>query len=136
MTAAVMEGQEIDVFGRSLGWFVATALAACVAPLFAAASLRSGIWSGVACAAVGSAVGLALLHLVGSKNPTTQKVLGALVATFLLRMMLVAAGILVAHALKADLAAFCAGFFGLYLVHQVIEIVVIARRARSTESKA
>ena len=110
-----------------------TGLAALV-PAALSGAVRLGAGAGLAVAAVASASAIALLAL--SIDRGIKLVLGALVVGFLLRMLMVAAGLLLARSLGADLLAFACGFFALYLAHQLIEVVVVVRRAGSAAAEA
>lgn len=125
-----------SLFRKSLVLFGLTTLVAGLAPLALAGEARTGAATGVAVAALASASALALLGLAFDRG--LKLVLGALVSGFLLRMILVAAGVLVARALGADPLAFVGGFFALYLAHQAIELVVVVRHAppQAAEGKA
>ncbi len=125
-----------NLFGRSLILFAASTVAALALSALAQGGLRSGALAGVITATLSTCFSLVLLKLTFERG--VKQVLAAISAGFLLRMMAVAAGLLVARALGGELLAFAAGFFGLYLVHQTIEIAVVARRtrARAVESKA
>jgi F0F1-type ATP synthase assembly protein I len=124
------------VFGRSLILFGLTTLVAAVVPALLQGPARVGAAAGVITAALATCVALGALKLTISRD--IKQLVAAISAGFLIRMMMVAAGMLAARALDGDLIAFTAGFFGLYLVHQMSEIAVVSRRARAdaTEGKA
>lgn len=117
-----------SLFGKSLALFALTTGLGAGAAFTVEGASRLGAGTGIVVGAVASASALSLLAL--SFDRSLKLVLGALVAGFLLRMMLVAAGVLVAHALGGDLLSFAAAFFALYLAHQIIELAVVVRRAR------
>ncbi len=117
-----------SLFGKSLVLFALTTAVGGAAPFLFEGPARLGAGAGVAVGALASASALGLLALAFDRG--VKLVLGALVVGFLLRMMLVAAGVLVAHALGGDPLAFAAAFFALYFAHQVIELAVVVRRAR------
>lgn len=117
-----------SLFGKSFALFALTTGVGVAAPFFFEGPVRLGAGTGVAVGALASASALGLLALAFDRG--LKLVLGALVVGFLLRMMLVAAGVLVAHALGGDPLAFAAAFFALYLAHQVIELAVVVRHAR------
>lgn len=121
---------------RSFALFGLTTALGAAAALSVAGASRAGALSGVAGAAISSAVGLTLLTLALPRG--LKQVLAAVGISFLLRMIVVAAGLLVAKATGGDLLAFCIGFFALYLAHQLIEIAALSRRsgARPLEGKA
>ncbi|MGC4122766.1 MAG: hypothetical protein QM765_50975 [Myxococcales bacterium] len=117
-----------SLFGKSLALFALTTGLGVAAPFFVQGPARLGAGTGVVVGAIASASALGLLALAFDRG--LKLVLGALVVGFLLRMMLVAAGVLVAHVLGGDLLAFAATFFALYLAHQIIELAVVVRHAR------
>jgi hypothetical protein len=117
-----------NLFGKSLVLFGLTTALGAAAPFMLEGAVRLGAGAGVATGALASATALALLAAAFDRG--LKLVLGALVVGFLLRMLLVAAGVLVAHAMGGDLLSFAAAFFALYLAHQAIELAVVVRHAR------
>ena len=123
-----MPSTKKSLFGTSLALFGATTGAAALCALFQGGSTRTGAMAGVVAAAVASASALWMLALAFDRG--MKLLLGALAAGFLLRMVLVAGGILSAIALQGDPMAFAVAFFALYLAHQTIELTVVVRRSR------
>ncbi len=110
---------------RSFALFGLTTALGAAAALSVAGASRAGALSGVVGAAISSAVALALLTLALPRG--LKQVLAAVGVSFLVRMIVVAAGVLVAKATGGNLFAFCIGFFALYLAHQLIEIAAVSR---------
>lgn len=123
-----MQSATRSLFGRSAALFAATIALGAAVLLALGPGARAGAAAGLVASALGSAVALALLAAAFDRG--LKRVLGALVAGFLTRMLLVAAGLLVSGALEGEPLAFAAAFFGLYLAHQAIELTVVVRRAR------
>jgi hypothetical protein len=121
------------LFRRSLPLFATTAALALMAPFLWEGPVRTGALAGSATAIAASALALLLLKATYSRG--NKQMLAGLVGGFIGRLVLIAAGLLTAHALRANLFAFCASFFGLYLAHQVIEITMLSRLSRPAESK-
>ena len=128
-----MQSAKPNLFGKSLFIFGATTVAAALVPFALAGPVRLGALAGVFAAAVATATALVLLTLAHGRD--TRLLLGALAAGFLLRMMVVAAGLVAALALGADLLSFATAFFALYLAHQAIEVTAVLR-ARAAEGAA
>jgi hypothetical protein len=128
-----MHSAKHSVFRRSLGLFgLTTALAAGV-PVLLDGAARLGALTGVVAGTLASATALGLLALAFDRP--VKLLLGALVVGFLLRMLVVGAGILIAVHLGGEPLAFVAAFFGLYLVHQAIELTVVVRRTRTVSAE-
>jgi hypothetical protein len=128
-----MSSAKRSLFGKSLALFGATTVAGALVPLALAGAARTGALAGVVAAALASATALVLLALAYERG--TKLLMGALAAGFMLRMLVVGAGLLSALALGADLMAFAVAFFALYLAHQIIELAVVVR-ARAAEGAA
>lgn len=122
-----------SLFGKSLAWFGGTTLLAAVAPFLLDGAARTGVVAGVVTGAFASLCALGLLSLAFDRG--MKMVLGALAVGFLLRMLLVAAGLLSSMALGGESLAFVAAFFGLYLAHQIIEFTVVVKRSRSVPAE-
>jgi hypothetical protein len=112
--------------GRSFLICASTVVLAAIAVGMLPASLRVGAGLGVGTAALSSALTLGFLQLTWRR--ALKQVIASLAVGFLLRMVMVAAGLLTALHLGAEPLAFAAAFFGLYLVHQTVEIGMLARR--------
>lgn len=120
-------------FSRGLAWLVLTTAAVAGAALLWRGASRGNALLGIAAAALGSVVFLLLMR--ASLRRSTRHLFGALTAALLVRMTLVAAGLVTTIRTGGDPIAFCIGFFGLYVAHQLVEIVLISRRARSEEEQ-
>ncbi len=104
-----------------------TTFLACLAPLAVMESLRTGVWIGVLAAAISSGIAFSLLSIALERS---FKILTmALIVGVLLRIILVAVGLIVSLRLNAHPLAFCVAFFVLYIAHQSIEITSILRRS-------
>jgi hypothetical protein len=121
------QGSEGSRLRRAIVPLVATAAAGLAAPLLFAGPARVGVLAGVLCALSGTAAAFSLLSLASARG--NKMVLGALVAAFLLRVLLVGAGLLVTRFARGDLLVFTAAFFAMYLTHQAIELSAVTRRA-------
>lgn len=117
------------MFGRSLALFGLSTLLAAAVPAVLHGPARVGAAAGVITAALATALALGVLQFTARRD--IKQLLVGLVLGFLIRMALVAAGLLIARALGGDLLVFAAAFFGLYLAHQFLEIAVVAKRART-----
>ncbi|MGI5863206.1 MAG: hypothetical protein ACOX6T_14260 [Myxococcales bacterium] len=119
------------VFGRSVALCaLATGLAAVASVLLAGPS-RLGAMIGVATAALSTGSSLGILKL--TFHGGMKRAIAGLAVGFLLRMLMVAAGLLVALSAGGEPLAFAAAFFGLYLAHQSIEIAMLSRRSRPAQ---
>ena len=119
------------ILGRGVGLCALTTALAALAPVLLAGPSRLGAVIGLATAALATGSSLGILKLTfhgGMKHAVAGLAVG-----FLLRMLLVAAGLLVALSAGGEPLAFAATFFGLYLAHQSIEIAMLSRSARPAQ---
>lgn len=116
---------------RSLTLVISSTVAAGALPLLLSGSVQIGAFVGVITAVLATVV--TFFFLSRALDRGLQKALLAMVLGFLSKMVLVTAGLLVARAADADLLAFAVAFFGLFLVHQMIEIAAVLRHARKDE---
>jgi hypothetical protein len=101
--------------------FLWLASAAAVA-FFATGKVASGLWGGWATGCIAGAATFALL--LWSAKRTLREVLGAAAGGFLFRMALLAFGLVATVRSGASPVWFSAGFFGVYLPSQAVEVSV------------
>jgi hypothetical protein len=89
---------------------------------FARGGVAAGLWGGWATGCVAGAATFALL--VWSARRSLREVLGAAAGGFLFRMALLAFGLVAAVRSGASPVWFSAGFFGVYLPSQAIEVSI------------
>lgn len=116
---------------RSLTLVISSTVVAGVLPAFLTGTVRTGAIIGLVTAAIATA--LTFFFLSRALGQGLQKALLAMVLGFLSKMVLVTVGVLVGRAAGGDLLAFAVAFFGLFLVHQMIEIAAVLRSARKDE---
>lgn len=121
------------MFALAASLFAVTTLVGVAVAALQAGPVRVGALAGTLGAGLASAVALALLRL--TLNRGTRQLFAGLMGGMGCRMLTLAAALLVAHSLGGDLIAFAVGFFGVYLVHQVIEITLVAKRARTDRAE-
>jgi hypothetical protein len=107
---------------------LASVLAGVGAALCTQGPTRLGVLIGLGVGAVSGA--MALGFVAASAVKSTQAALMAVVTGFLVRMVLVAASLLLARALGGDLLACALGFFALYVVGQGLEIALVSAQER------
>lgn len=115
-------------FKASVALLVLSTLVGCAALLAVHGAARAGAAAGIAVGVLASGTALAFLALAFNRG--IKLLLGALAAGFLVRMLLVAGGLLASLALKGDVMAFAVAFFALYFAHQAIELTLVVRAAR------
>lgn len=120
-------------FSRGLAWLALTAAATAAAALLWHEGSRGDAFLGIAAAGAGSIVYLILMR--SSLCRSTRHLFRALTAAFLVRIVLVAAGLMTTIRTGGDPLAFCTGFFGLYVTHQLVEIVRITKRTSSEQEQ-
>lgn len=96
---------------------------------FAPDEWRAGLFVGLGCGAFGGAAGLGMLAMTLRGGP--MDALGAKLFAFLLRILLVAGGLLVTiRGLDADPVAFVSAFFPLFFVSSLLEHLVASGAGR------
>ncbi len=116
---------------RSLTLVISSTIVAAVLPAFLTGVVQVGAVCGIVTAALSSAA--TFFFLSRALGQGMQKALLAMVLGFLSKMVLVTVGVLATRAVGGDLLAFAVAFFGLFLVHQMIEISAVLRSARKDE---
>jgi len=122
-------------FGRHhLAFVLAGALAGICAQLLVAGPERLGAVIGLTAGLFSGFLSLAWVASAAQKG--LKEALLGVVGGFLIRLLLVPAALLGCQAAGGSTVACAVGFFVLYAVGQVLEILLVGARARSQEKRA
>ncbi len=91
--------------------------------------MTMGLMIGGAASAVGGAWALVAIRWA-ARRANTQALLGAFVSAFLLRIALVAGAIVAGRAVGANLLTTAGGFFAIYALAQIFEVLFVVTQSR------